>query len=852
MSHSLSKERPAQKPGAKRSSGRLSLYIIASTILIFLLVTVVIVLISYSMYQEAFYNYSSELCLGSNAQAAYVIDGDAVERYAQTQEITPEYEQFCAKLDELRSRIDAKYFYILADTGVPGMYTYIYNVDNSAEFPGEPYALGRTETVEEYEGAAEVLATGKGFTRALYYNDTYGELYYAYSPIFNSSGEVVAFVGTDIDIQPLHEQMTSYRNTIILVVLVAFVVFSVLYYLLLSRLLTRPLRRITAGAAKLSQGELALDLSPGTLKRKDEIGQLATAAQSVSTSIRGLLLDIGHILGAARRGDLDRRADADEYKGDFFRIISGVNATLDVVSRHFDAVPEAIAFLSPSREVHYTNKSMREFSVRHGIQLSDPHFLAHIISSGSSHILPKEVDLLLSGSRTAPFTQDIMLYSAGGEEEFVYALSVLRAYSETRSGHEDPAAEEASLMLMLNDVTGLVRARDEAEQANLAKSEFLSRMSHEIRTPMNAIIGMAQIARHTADGEKIEDALDKIEASSTHLLGIINDILDLSKIEAGKLALEEETFSLSDNLNFVISMMQTRAEERGLTLKLETGNLRNDSIYADSLRLNQVLINLLSNAVKFSYEGGAILLRAEEVEHVAGRSVFRFAVHDDGIGISQEQAAKLFQPFEQADASVSRNYGGTGLGLAISKRIIELMDGEIWLDSEVGNGSTFTFTIRALAQPARHTSPPKAASPPPSALPSSDFSGKRALVVDDIDINREIILELLSSTGLAMEIAENGVEALQKFEDSPEGHYDLILMDMQMPVMDGCEATRRIRALSRPDAGKVRIIAMTANVMREDVQKAFDCGMNAHVGKPIDLDNLLQVIHNALKTAESL
>ncbi|MDR0313119.1 MAG: response regulator, partial [Treponema sp.] len=392
------------------------------------------------------------------------------------------------------------------------------------------------------------------------------------------------------------------------------------------------------------------------------------------------------------------------------------------------------------------------------------------------------------------------------------------------------------------------------EAASHAKSDFLSRMSHEIRTPMNAVIGMTQIARSSTDMQKILSCLEQVENSSNHLLGVINDILDFSKIESGKMILDLTEFSITADLDFVISMMHPKAQEKNITINLLVDNIKNDSLYADSLRLNQVLINLLSNAIKFSPPGSEIQVNARELGSEDGLSIYSFEVIDHGIGISEYQASKLFRPFEQADGGITRNYGGTGLGLAISKNLVEMMGGKISLDSKEGEGSCFSFTIHCPSKP---TLEERAETDTASTEnPSFDFAGKRCLVVDDIEINREIILELLSDTNLVLETAENGREAMEKFKSREEGYFDIILMDMQMPIMDGCSATREIRAIEdkrsaahgKPETKKtVPIIAMTANVMQEDIQIALDSGMNAHLAKPIELEVALRTIQEQLR-----
>jgi CheY-like chemotaxis protein len=300
-------------------------------------------------------------------------------------------------------------------------------------------------------------------------------------------------------------------------------------------------------------------------------------------------------------------------------------------------------------------------------------------------------------------------------------------------------------------------------------------------------------------------------------------------------------------------MMHSKAKEKDITINLSVDNIKNDGLYADSLRLNQVLINLLSNAIKFSPSGSLIQVNARELGSEEGLSIYSFEVIDHGIGISEYKASKLFRPFEQADGGVTRNYGGTGLGLAISKNLVEMMRGKISLSSKEGKGSCFSFTIHCASKLAfeKKTEPGVA----PAEEASFDFAGKRCLVVDDIEINREIIAELLSGTNLVLETAGNGREAVDSFKSREEGYFDIILMDIQMPVMDGCSATREIRAIEKQRSaaraktgnGKiVSIIAMTANVMQEDIQPALESGMNAHLPKPSELEITLKTIQEQL------
>ncbi len=524
-------------------------------------------------------------------------------------------------------------------------------------------------------------------------------------------------------------------------------------------------------------------------------------------------------------------------------------------------------------------------------------------------------------------------------------------------------------------------ALHEAEEANQAKSRFLSNMSHDIRTPMNAIVGMTAIGlSHIDEKARVQDCLNKIQTASSHLMSLVNDVLDMSRIDSGRITLSEEELSLADLVHDVAVIVRPQAERKKQALHIQIADVTAEELVGDSLRLRQILVNIIGNAVKYTQEGGEIQVRFSQRPGPEGQVWLDFSCQDNGMGMSQEFLGKIFLPFERVRSAATRQIEGTGLGMSIVKRLVDTMGGVIAVESQEGKGSRFTVSLplpvsplgnrepnlpvgrtvlvaerrgeqvrqisdcltRAgltpvslstgigavtrlteaqfedhmpcalllgqeledmspldLAAHARQLAGPdfpillateddwaqleyratragvNAFVPCPlfpsrllaalSSLTSrsagngqdsqnseEDFSGSRVLLVEDNELNQEIAMELLGMTGVQVEAAGDGAQAVAKFQNAPEGWFDLILMDIQMPVMDGYEAARRIRQLPRPDAQSVWIVAMTANAFVEDVRLARQAGMNEHISKPVDVDRLMEILRGQLrpKTAQ--
>ena len=427
----------------------------------------------------------------------------------------------------------------------------------------------------------------------------------------------------------------------------------------------------------------------------------------------------------------------------------------------------------------------------------------------------------------------VVRWVTASEDEWVYMQNKITVYDE------DDGTKK--LIIGVKDVTESKKTEVALKNANAAKTSFLFNMSHDIRTPMNAIIGFTEMAqKHRDDQEKVDSCLEKVLSSSRHLLSLINDVLDMARIESGKMQIEEKIINIREASRPAMAIAYENAKARNITLTLHSGPVGDIYIYGDELKLSQIALNIMSNAIKYTNPGGKVDVWVLEVPNEnPDRLVCDLIIEDTGIGMTKEFLAKIFEPFERSANSTQSGVQGTGLGMAITKELVEKMNGTIRIESEPGVGTKVTVRFNFRRAEAVHESESISDA---SGASEVILTGKKVLLVEDNELNREIATDILEEAGMFVDTAEDGEKAVNRMRRSRAGQYDLILMDIQMPVMNGYEATRAIRALPDPYAAKIPIIAMTANAFDEDRQNALDAGMNGHIAKPVDVQKLLNTV----------
>ena len=763
--------------------------------------------------------------------AAAMMDGNVLKNLTAEDADTPEYKKAYDTLARFRDNIKLDYIYYVRAEGEK---TFTFGIDPD---PVAPAAFGSPVV---YTDALYAASQGTPSVDEKPYEDAWGRFYSAFSPVFDSDGHVAAVVTADFGADWYEEQIDQSTRTIV-IACAFFVVLGVAIIIFLTGQYNRQMAGIRSSLSDLAQDleSLTSEVSEGsfvTIPAMPErsVGSIQALEKHIS-DIRDRLRD--YITHEKTQANSMITAMASDY-----RCVYHVNLDQDDAVCYRDdptdpdQIPVGVHFPYLEHINWYAENCVTEM-YREGFK---------------QFIEPDNIRERLASERIIAYRY---LAVRDGKEyyEMIRVAGVRRA--EDRDDHMVHAVGlglteiDAEMRETMKKNKELAEALRSAEEANKAKTAFLSNMSHEIRTPMNAILGIDSIALRDPDiSPRTREELEKIGASAKHLLALINDILDMSRIESGRMELKEKPFALKELLEQINVIVGGQCDDKGLTYEWKVLGMHREHFSGDDLKLKQVLINILGNAVKYTEPGGNVYFTIEQTGCDEDNCSLRFVIKDTGIGMDQAFLSRLFEAFSQEDDTNTNRYGGTGLGMAITKRMIDMMGGEILVESEKGVGSTFTVTIPlkpvVVEEEAAVQAEAEAEEPVTEAAP---VAGLHVLIAEDQEMNAELLADLLDMEEITSEWAENGQIAVNMFSESEEGHFDAVLMDMRMPVMDGLDSTRAIRKLDRNDAKKVPIIALTANAFEEDVQRCLEAGMNAHLSKPVDIDLLALTLGRLIK-----
>ena len=752
--------------------------------------------------------------------AAAMLNGDTLEKLRAEDAGSPEYQGVYDILARFRDNIKLDYIYYVVPDGEK---SFSFGIDP------DPVAPGRFGSPVVYTDALYAASQGTPSVDEEPYEDAWGRFYSAFSPVFDSDGKVAAVVTADFGADWYSEQINQNTRTVV-TACALFIVVGIIIIVVLTGQYNRQMNTIRGSLRDLAEDMEALtsefseggDSGPVPDVEDDSIQALGNHIKELRDKLRD------YVTHEKTQANSMITAMASDY-----RCVYHVNLDEnDAVCYRDDPddpeqTPVGVHFPYLERLSWYADHSVTEMYREGFKQFIDPDNIRERLATepiiAYRYLADREGHeyyemIRVAGVRRAEERDDHMVHAVG--------LGLTEIDKEMR---ETMAKNEA-----------LEKALREAEEANKAKTAFLSNMSHEIRTPMNAIIGLDSIALRDPDiSAHTRDELVKIGASAKHLLALINDILDMSRIESGRMELKEKVFSLRELLEEINIIVGGQCEEKGLTYECNVVGEPGEAYIGDELKLRQVLINILGNSVKYTNAPGQVRFTLEQTDFPEGKTGLRFTVSDTGIGMDEEFLEKLFEAFSQEDATTTNKYGGSGLGMAITKRMVDMMGGEILVVSEKGVGSTFTVTIPLREAEAEELPETKEEEEP---SPAVCVAGLHVLIAEDQEMNTEVLGDLLEMEEMTYEWAINGKVAVELFEKSEENHFDAILMDMRMPVMDGLDATRAIRTLDRPDARTIPIIALTANAFEEDVQHCLEAGMNVHLSKPVDIEDLVRTL----------
>ena len=820
-----------KKKASKSLSIHLPLLFVVSVVII---MAVVLPLVHRGFHDRMIDQYT-RMAKGVTQLMVNAFDGDKVDTYIEKNFELPEY------VDTVN------YFYTLRDNYPDILYMYVYRfepdgghvvIDLDADWweNGEGYAPGYVyKTEEPFTSHLEEVMAGKEIAGYSELTEEDGYLFTYTRPIFRSDGSYACTACVDFSMDYLSGMDRAFTFHLALILSAIGIAVLIVDILIVRKRITEPIDELSRCASRFAydteedrENNIRL-LDAVDIHTGDEIEMVYHMLQSVTrdnllattnltqaqTDLRnrdGMITAMAADYRSIYYADLDKdecmcvRAAADAY-GDMqegrvfpFREGFALYAERCVAGADREAF---LRFIDPDSIraglAHEAMLTLRYLAVKDGVEQYEM--------------------LRIAGVRTIAQRDDNIVHAIGAGFSNV-----------DRETRESMAQNRA-----------LGEALTRAEEANAAKTAFLSSMSHEIRTPMNAIIGLDNIALHDENlSPQTRDELEKIGASARHLLSLINDILDMSRIESGRMVLRDEPFSFPEMLDQINVIISGQCKDKGLDFTCNRIEPLGERFIGDDLRLRQVLINILGNAVKFTDPPGKVTFTVARAQATEDLVSMRFTISDTGIGMDADYLPRLFDPFSQEDATTTNRYGGSGLGMAITKNMIDLMGGQIDVESEKGRGTTFTVQIPLKkADPAQKRGDD-------AATAAFSLEGLHVLIAEDMELNADILSELLEMEGVSSEWAENGQRAVEMFKNSEAGRFSAILMDMRMPVMDGLTATREIRRLGRPDAATIPIIALTANAFEEDVKQCIQAGMDAHLSKPVDIDRLKALLGSML------